>query len=109
MYKINIPLHPFNAIERPNTLAWEKTSPFPFSYNGFGHAFGNTVDEFATHSHGTMTISSDGGLYINSKNKYILNTNTMFNNSYHFETSNKPNWKYGGVVIDKMTYLPVER
>lgn len=109
MYAMNIPLHPMNTFTRPNTQTWQKTWD-GYLDMGFGHAYSiGTMDEFCRMNHGTINISSDGSLHINVQNNYTLDTNKLFSDKYHFETTVTPNWKYGDVMYPSMTYMPTGR
>ena len=107
LYAINIPLHEFNATIKPNEY-FDKTYDGIFNM-GFGHAWGKTIDDFCRQNHGTISINSDGSLHISSQNHYTLDTNKMFSDNYHFETTVTPNWKYGEVIVKVPTYLPQKR
>lgn len=107
LYAMNIPLHEFNATIKPNEY-FDKTYDGIFNM-GFGHAWGKTIDDFCRQNHGTINVNSDGSLHISSQNHYTLDTNKMFSDNYHFETTVTPNWKYGEVIVKVPTYLPEKR
>lgn len=124
LYALNIPLHEFNATIKPNDF-YDETKDIKLFENpltgekkwktglfnmGFGHARDNgMINDFCTQNHGTINVNSDGSLHISSQNNYTLNTNKMFGDAYHFETTVTPNWKYGGILTIIPTYMPFDR
>lgn len=110
-YAMGIPLHQYNADIQPNDN-WGNPKPIPLFNLGYSHAHAKgNADDFCWFNHGNITINSDNCLYINSQQKYVLNTNLMYgkNDSYHFETTVTPNWKYGDCIWDLNTYTPLDR